>query len=189
MNWIIVGLGNPGKKYENTRHNAGRIVVEFVCRQLHCPEWKLDKKTQALQTKETLGKHSVKFILPETFMNNSGKSLGSSAIAKSKIPYVIVLHDDIDLPLGKFKIVYNRGSAGHRGVESVQRALHTKKFIRVRVGVVPAKKPPKKKVVDFLTGDFQQSESVVLKKTAKKIADTLAMIIEEGKEKAMNRYN
>ncbi len=106
------------------------------------------------------------------------------------------MYDDIDLPLGTLKISFNRGSGGHRGVESVIKSVKTKAFIRLRVGVAPTtpsgkiKKPKgEQKILDFLMGDFKPKERDVLKKTSKKVVEALEMIVLEGKEKAMGKFN
>ncbi len=172
MNFLIVGLGNPGEEYENTRHNVGRILVESFRKQSSFPEWEGSKYAQALYSKEKIGKHNVELILPETFMNKSGKSV-LYAVDKHKIKSenVIVVYDDLDLPLGSFKLTFNRGSGGHKGIESITRSLKTKEFVRLRMGISPAdkagraKKPiGEKKVHDFILGKFRKPELETLKK-------------------------
>jgi PTH1 family peptidyl-tRNA hydrolase len=170
--YYIVGLGNPGEEYKLSRHNTGRIALaNFVA-----------------------GKNT-KVIFPDTFMNNSGKALKPLIKTKKAAHNLIVVHDDLDLPLGKFKIAFNRDSAGHKGVESIIINIKTKEFIRIRVGisfVTPSgkiKKPEAKKVIDFIIGEFRPKELVIIKKISKKIAEAIEMIINEGLQKAMNVYN
>ena len=122
-------------------------------------------------------------------------------ISKKKAKNLVVVHDDLDLPLGKFKISFARSSAGHKGVESVIKKIKTNEFIRVRVGISPKKparnasrsdaggKPDGKELVKFLLGRFFPADLVIFKKTAKKIASALEMIIAEGLQKAMSGYN
>ena len=188
--YTIAGLGNPGEEYENTRHNTGRIVVEAFCNKQKFDEFKEDKKTNSLKTEGKIGKSKILCLLPETFMNKSGSALKKVTASKKKAEKLIVVHDDIDLILGKFKISFGKGSAGHKGVESVMRAVGTKDFYRVRVGVSPStprgkiKKPRQaggqakgEKVLDFLMGEFKPKETALLKKTIKKIIPEIEKII------------
>lgn len=164
--YYIVGLGNPGEEYDNSPHNAGKYIAELFAKKYE-------------------GK-KAKVVIPSVFMNQSGKIVKSYKLKASQL---ILLHDDIDLPLGRFKIVFNRGSGGHKGVESVIRAIGSEKFVRIRIGVSPKKKPNHAQLMKFLTRKFKPSESVAIKKISKKILEALEMIIEESPEKAMTIYN
>ena len=115
---LIVGLGNPGKEYENTRHNTGRILVEIL-------EKKLEGK-------------KIKFLTPDTFMNNSGKAVAPLIKSKKDLKDLVVIYDDIDLPFGKIKISFNRSSGGHNGLGSIIKHLKSEEFLRIRVGISPA---------------------------------------------------
>ncbi|MCR4343040.1 MAG: aminoacyl-tRNA hydrolase [Patescibacteria group bacterium] len=192
----IVGLGNPGDEYKSSRHNTGRILAESFCKKEKFSEFKVDKKLKAVVSGGKMGKEKVEVILPETFMNKSGLSLKLVITSKKKAQDLIVIYDDLDLALGTFKISFNRGSGGHRGVESIVRTLKTKEFVRIRVGISPAtpkgkvKKPQgEKKVVDFIIGDFKPKELEVIKKVSKNIHEALEMIVTEGYPKAMSVYN
>jgi len=174
---LVVGLGNPGKEYENTRHNTGRIVVGMIEKKLG-----EDKK--------------IKFITPDTFMNNSGKAVVSLIKTKKDLKDLVVIHDDIDLPLGKMKISFNRSSGGHNGVGSVIKILKSEEFLRIRIGISPAtpkgvvKKPKgEKAVLNFLLGEYKKSELETIKKLGKTVAEAVEMIFTEGKDKAMSLYN
>ena len=174
---LVVGLGNPGAEYKDTRHNTGRILVGPV-------EKKLDSKIK------------VKFITPDTFMNNSGKALSPLIKTKKDLENLVVIYDDLDLPLGKMKISFNRSSGGHNGLNSVIKALKSQEFVRIRVGISPAtpkgvvRKPKgEKAVLNFLLGEFKKSELETLKKLSKKIAEAVETIFTESKEKAMSIYN
>ena len=193
--YYIVGLGNPGEEYELSRHNTGRIIADDFRRNEKLDDFELDKKIKALVSEGKVAKEKVILIFPETFMNKSGLSLKGLVNSKKKAENLIVIHDDIDLPLGKFKIKFGSGSAGHKGVESVMKAIKTKDFIRIKVGVSPTtpsgkiKKPTGKKMVDFIIGNFSQKELAVMKNNSKKIISVLEMIIKEGREKAMSLSN
>ena len=136
MAYIFVGLGNPGEEYENTRHNTGRILLEWFGKSLDV-EWKEDKKLNATVAKVKVGNTPVTLVLPESYMNNSGKSVKPLITSIKGAEKMIVLYDDLDLPFGKSKISFNRSSGGHRGLESIIKNIKTEKFARVRVGISP----------------------------------------------------
>ena len=196
MNYVIVGLGNPGEEYQNTRHNVGRMFVEKFAKQNGFSEWQKSKRTKALEAKGGVGKEKVTALIPETFMNKSGLAVFPYLKSKKDIERLIILYDDLDLPLGKFKISFGRSSGGHRGVESIIKALKTKDFARIRIGVSPStpsgklKKPQgEKEVIDFILGKLKPAELEVLKKESKKICEAIEMIVSEGREKAMGEFN
>jgi PTH1 family peptidyl-tRNA hydrolase len=193
--YLIVGLGNPGEEYENTRHNVGRMVVEAFCsprfgeagKEKNFEDFKKDKKTNSLKTEGKIGKTKILCLLPETFMNKSGSALKKIIASKKNAGKLIIVHDDIDLILGKFKISFGKGSAGHKGVESVMRAVKTKDFFRVRVGISPStpkgriKKPKGEKILNFLMGKFKPAEKTILKKLTGKIIPEIENIIQVTK--------
>lgn len=149
-----------------------------------CDELETDKKRKALKSECKIGKEKVVGLLPETYMNKSGNSL-----VGLKPKGIILLHDDLDLPLGGFKISFGRGSGGHKGVESVMRALKSEDFIRIRIGISPKKKPDAKKINDFILKKFSPKETEILKGVFKKTSETIEVIVTDGLQKAMNLYN
>jgi PTH1 family peptidyl-tRNA hydrolase len=187
--YTIVGLGNPGEEYKGTRHNTGRMVVEDSAAKQKFPDWVYDKKSNALKTQGKIKKEKVLLLLPETFMNNSGNAVQKFITSKKKAENLVVIHDDLDLALGKFKISFARGSAGHKGVESVIKKIKTEKFIRIRVGTSPKKKPAGKDLIKFLMGKFTPKELLIFKKTSKKITSAIEAIITDGLQKAMSQFN
>ena len=188
MTTYIVGLGNPEPEYAGTRHNAGRDAARAFAQKLDFPEFELQKKL-AFVSKKKVSKEEILVILPETYMNNSGKAAAFFVKPRKSLENLIILHDDIDIPLGKFKIVFNRGSGGHKGVESVKRALKTEAFVRIRIGIAPKKKPSHRELLKFLTGKFKPAEAAAVKKLSKKISEALETLIAAGREKAMSLYN
>lgn len=196
MAYIIVGLGNPGKEHRNSRHNTGRIVLDYFRKKNDFSDWEENKKYRALISDGKIGKQKVLLVEPNNFMNNSGKSVALITTSAKKVEKLIVVYDDTDLPLGTLKISYNRGSGGHNGVESVVKSLKTKSFIRLRVGVTsttssgkPRKPKGEQEVLDFLMGEFKPKELDILKKVSKQATEALSVIVIDGKEKAMGEYN
>jgi PTH1 family peptidyl-tRNA hydrolase len=194
--FYIVGLGNPGEEYENTRHNTGALAVESFAKKNKFESFDTDKKLRAFTSVGKIGKEKIQLILPQTFMNKSGLSLKPIIVSKKKAENLIVIYDDLDMPLGKIKISFGRGSGGHKGVESIARSIKTKEFIRIRVGIAPAtpsgkiKKPKgEEKIIDFILGGFKKKETEMLKKVFKKVNEALEVIIKEGRQKAMNEFN
>src|SRR3989344_806354 len=116
MQYTIVGLGNPGKEYESSRHSTGRIVLEQFRKKNGFPDWEKNKKMNALASEGKLAREKVLLLEPETFMNNSGKSVAPLVKTKKAAERLVVIHDDLDLPLGAMKISFNRGSGGHKGI-------------------------------------------------------------------------
>lgn len=198
MAYIIAGLGNPGEEYKNTRHNTGRIVLDFIRNgaEADFSEWKEDVKNKALISKGTLAGKKLTMLWPDNFMNNSGGSLKTLITSKKSAEELIVVHDDLDLPIGKFRISFNRGSGGHNGIKSIIKNIKTEAFVRVRVGISPTtptgkiKRPVGEKDVEkLILGEFKKPEMEILKKLSKKITETVYCIITEGREKAMSLYN
>lgn len=160
--YTIVGLGNPGEEYKGTRHNTGKMAVE------------------ALEKAEVEGK----YLHLDTFMNKSGSGVAKSVKSKKAAEKLIVIYDDLDLPLGTMRLSFDRGSGGHKGLESIIRALKTKAFIRVRIGI--GKKPDVEK---HILGKFAPKEQVELKKVFKRVVEAVETITDEGLEKAMTKFN
>ena len=193
---IIAGLGNPGEEYDGTRHNTGRIVLEYFRKKNDFSGWRSDKKTRSLVSEGKIGKEKVMLVLPDGFMNNSGKSLAPLIKNKKAAENLTVIYDDLDLPVGSIKISFDRGSGGHKGMESIIRALKTRAFIRIRVGISPAtpsgklKKPHgEKAVIDFILKKFSPKEQEALKKVSKKAGEAVVSIVTDGRERAMGEFN
>jgi len=185
----ILGLGNPGPEYENTRHNAGRMVVKYFAKENDFPGFEFDKKSNSLVSEGKIGKVKTVAALPETLMNKSGNAAAKLMKPRKELPDLMVIHDDLDLHLGKVKISYGKNSGGHKGVESVMRAVKTKNFVRIRVGISSAsgRKPPD--ILKFIIGKFKPEEEKILKKVCKKISEALYTMITESLEKAMSQFN
>jgi PTH1 family peptidyl-tRNA hydrolase len=193
--YLIVGLGNPGEKYKNSRHNVGFIILDEIFKS----SWHAEKYGNA----EILNNGEAVYVKPQTFMNNSGTSAkffaGKLRIAPE---HVVVIHDDVYLPFGMIKIVFDSGAGGHNGVKSIGEQLGTHKFLRIKVGIAPvdesgkARKPKgglftseQKALADFVIKDFSKGDLEKIKSIAPKIKDCLDTIVHQGREKAMNKFN
>jgi PTH1 family peptidyl-tRNA hydrolase len=185
---LIVGLGNPGKKFERTRHNVGFRIADEFSRKNNFPEFKLAKKFLAEISEGFLGDKKIILAKPQTFMNTSGQAVKKLIKNyKLKLDDLIFVHDDIDLPLGKIKISAGRSSAGHKGVESIIRELKTKNFIRFRIGIKPQEK--EKKTEKLVLEKFSKDEEKILKEVTEKTVEAIEATIKENAEKAMTKFN
>lgn len=196
MQYVLVGLGNPGEEYADTRHNTGRMVLEQFRKKNDFPAWESDKVLKALVSKGAIGKDKIILLEPNNFMNVSGRSVAPLIKNAKDAERTIVVYDDVDLPIGTMKISFKRSSGGHRGVESIIKALKTQAFVRLRVGIcptTPSGKPRKPKgeeaLLDFIVGPFKKPEQEIIKKSIKKGAETLTLILTEGREIATGKVN
>lgn len=186
---LIIGLGNPGEKYANTRHNIGFSVIDAFAQKNNFGDFKLNKKSEALLAENNFEGKKIILAKPQTFMNNSGNTV-REIIKNSKLETkdLIVVHDDIDLPLGKIKIVEGRGSAGHKGVESIIKSLGEESFARIRLGIAPTSGKPENPE-SFVIGKFTKEEAAIKNRGLEKAVLALNAILQEGLEKAMNGFN
>lgn len=171
--FLIIGLGNPGKEYEKTRHNVGFAVLNKLIADLELGDWTESKKFHAEIAEGKIGQKKILLLKPQTFMNNSGQAAAAAAkFYKIKSTDIWVIHDDLDLPLGKIKIQRDRSSAGHNGVQSIIDALGTQDFVRWRVGIAPIRQT-KKSGADFVLSKFSLAETEVIKKAISTAAKTI----------------
>lgn len=184
--WVIVGLGNPGEKYSQTRHNVGFMVINHLCR-LH--NIKLDQnKCQARIGDGDIEGKQVVLAKPTTFMNLSGQSVAQLCkrcrISSSQI---IVIHDDVSLPVGKLRVRSQGSSGGHNGIQSIIACLGTKEWTRIRIGVgAPSKGID---MAEFVLSRFEDEEKAIIAQSIELAAITVATIISEGVSAAMNKLN
>jgi PTH1 family peptidyl-tRNA hydrolase len=192
MAYVIVGLGNPGKEYEKTRHNAGRLAVEVFAKEEGFPEFTHKKTANALVSEGTVEGEKVILVLPETMMNLSGKAVAALVKSKPAAKKMLVIRDELDMPLGTMKMTYGRGSGGHKGAESIMRALKTKEFGQIKIGISgqtpkgKLKKPgDEEKVIKHVIGKWKPEEEKVLKKIVAKTGEVARAFIEKDAEAAM----
>lgn len=189
---LIVGLGNPGDKYHNTRHNLGFEALELFRHKEALGEWQLEDKFKS----EVVKQGDLIFARPQTFMNRSGLAVKKLA-DYYKIPAknIIVLHDELDIVLGHIKIRLGGSDAGHHGVESVMNELGTDQFIRVRLGIGNLKalsgehKSNSFQAEKYVLETFLPNESSKIKAMLKRTIKAIEVLISDGLEKAQNQYN
>ncbi len=174
---LIIGLGNPGKEYQNTRHNVGFLFADALISNIQYPISKLDKQINAEIVKGTLDKKRIIVAKPQTYMNNSGVAVQALInFYKLKPSHLIIIHDDKDIPFGEFKIQTNRGAAGHKGIQSIIDQLGTKDFTRVRVGVAPQNKIIRD-TAEFVLGKFTKEEQKLLTEVIIRVVEELKNLV------------
>jgi len=190
MAHIIVGLGNPGQEYTQTRHNSGRMLVQEIARKAGA-EFSYSSKLNAQVAKFQIGSENVSFVLPDTFMNKSGKAVAPLIKSVKAAEKLIVVYDDFQLPLGDARMSFNRSSGGHNGVESIIKALKTEAFARIRIGVGVTKTNGSVKVLrgaeeveKFILGGFKKTELETVQKLSKKVTHVIETYVTDGREKA-----
>jgi PTH1 family peptidyl-tRNA hydrolase len=171
---VVVGLGNPGRSYERTRHNVGFLVVDELAKR-HGGSWRSKKKAEAAPI--GFGLKNVALLKPTTYMNNSG-----TALAGYKPEQLVVVHDDLDLPEGDVRVKVGGGAGGHNGLRSTIQHLGND-FVRVRIGI--GRPPPGMTVTDYVLGRMESA----VKEAVPQAADAVEAVIESGPEAAMNRFN
>jgi PTH1 family peptidyl-tRNA hydrolase len=191
---LIVGLGNPGRKYEKSRHNLGFMCISYLARKYSI---KMNKNQGRARTGNgTIEGSEVLLARPQTFMNNSGQSVNLLANKYHvTMEDLIVIHDDLDLPAGKIRIRCGGSSGGHKGIESIIAETGSREFCRIRIGIghPPADRSnsgiAEDDIIDFVLSGFTSEESVKIEKNIPVAAEAIASIITEGVTAAMNRFN
>jgi PTH1 family peptidyl-tRNA hydrolase len=197
---LIVGLGNPGKKYQKTRHNVGFMTIDFLKHEtcnlklgrhnLEDMTWNKKFNTEILQTTYKLQATSYKLVIakPMTYMNNSGEPIAKlSRFYKIKPKDIWVIYDDIALPVGTLRIRQAGSSGGHNGVESIIQHLGTNQFPRFRIGIGPL--PTATDPAAFVLQKFSQEEELIIKRTIKTATDAVIFALENNLEKTMSKFN
>lgn len=185
--WLIVGLGNPGPKYEKTRHNCGFRVIDELSQKLNC---RVDKgKFQGLYGQCTYGGRKLYLLKPETFMNLSGQSvLQLSSYFRIPPERIIVIFDDISLPPGRLRVRGDGSAGGHNGIKSIIAQLGSQNFPRVKVGV-GAKPTPEYDLADWVLSTFSAGEEKALQPALERAAQAALCIIDSGVAESANRFN
>lgn len=194
--FFIVGLGNPGDEYRKTRHSVGFMVIDALNKKIDLPPFQLNKKINAVISRGVVSGRDIMIIKPQTLMNNSGKAVKKLAANQKKNDLtIIVIHDDNDLSVGTLRICKNRGSAGHRGIESIINEIKTKDFIRIRIGI---RRPEtgklgarrnKNNLADFVLKPFNKTETPLINEIINRAVLAVETIIIHGINKAMSDFN
>ena len=187
VTWLVVGLGNPGDQYENTRHNAGFRVVDELADRGDFPVQRL--KFHALTNTAVIGGQGVLVMKPVTYMNLSGEAVGEAArFYKLPPDHVLVISDDVDLPLGKLRIRKGGSAGGHNGLKSIIQHLGTDQFPRLKVGV-GGKPHPDYDMANWVLGKLQGEDKKAMDEAARRAAQAVECLLSQGMDKAMNQYN
>jgi len=183
---LIIGLGNPGKAYANNRHNIGYRCINKLAKLQGIPL--AQRGCQAQFGIGQIAGSKVVLARPRTFMNLSGRSVKLLMQRFQATPSdVLVIHDDLDLPLGKLRLYSGGGSGGHKGVESIITEVGSRDFARVRVGI--GRPEEGGDAIDYVLSDFSPGEQAVIEETIVRVADAVLCLLREGIVAAMNKYN
>ncbi len=183
---VIVGLGNPGPRYANTRHNVGFMVVDKLAERFRIGITR--SRFSGLWGDVNIGDDRVYLLKPQTYMNRSGQSVGGF-IKYFKIPTtsMLVIHDDLDLPLGRIKLVRRGGAGGHRGVKSIMEVLGTNEFNRMKIGI--GRPRYNEDIEGYVLSPFYADERKTLSKVLDTAVEGIVLVVREGLERAMNVVN
>jgi len=184
---LIVGLGNPGEEYARTRHNAGFLALDELGRRRQAA-WKRERKFDAMVAKTATESGALLLGKPETFMNASGKAVAALAAFYRVAPAnCLVVVDDADLPLGELRMRPAGSSGGHHGLESIEEHLGTREFPRLRIGI--GRRGPVRAITGHVLGRFGRDEAEIVEKVLERAADQAECWLNEGIQKAMNKFN
>lgn len=187
VSWLVVGLGNPGDKYENTRHNVGFMTMDELSRRGNFSIQRL--KYHALTNTVEIGGQGVLIMKPTTYMNLSGEAVGEAArFYKINPDHVLVVSDDVDLPVGKLRIRKSGSAGGHNGLKSIIQHLGSDQFPRLKIGV-GGKPHPDYDMADWVLGKFQGEDKKAIDEAIKRAADGVECLLKNGLDKAMNQFN
>lgn len=184
---LIVGLGNPGRKYRNNRHNIGFMAAERICSK-YFGEWSSKPKLKGEICRVSMMGKAVSLLKPSTYMNLSGKA--TQAMAEKmyiKADRIVVVHDDMDLAFGAVRIKAGGGEAGHRGLKSISDSLRSRDYLRLRVGV--GRPPAGVDPADYVLSDFDNEEIKHLDELLDLCSDSIETMISQGASQAQNRFN
>jgi PTH1 family peptidyl-tRNA hydrolase len=193
--YYIVGLSNPGKEYEHTRHNVGFAVLEHFAERNSFSSWHDKSAYSGTVAEGSVGGEELVLLKPHTFMNDSGSAV-KKLVKKGEEEKLIVVYDDVDLPFGEIKLSFSRGNGGHNGVRSIIDTLGTPDFVRVRLGVAQKslftgslKRPKGEALAQFVLGTFSRGETKQLPDVLTRASEAIETIVKEGRERAANKFN
>jgi PTH1 family peptidyl-tRNA hydrolase len=185
--FLIVGLGNPGRDYAKTRHNAGFIVVDQLAKRWQA-DWKSEKKFSARISRAEVGERQVLLCKPQTYMNSSGESVAAVVnFYRIALAQLLVIVDDADLPLGQLRLRPNGSSGGHHGLESIEQHLGSREYARLRIGIGRTAGP--REITGHVLGRFSSTEADLADKVFAVASDQAECWLNDGTQKAMNQFN
>ena len=180
---LVVGLGNPGKEYESTRHNIGYMFLDYITNNRN---FVLNKKFNALEYETNVNGEKVLFIKPLTFMNLSGECVIKYVnYYKIKIENVLVIQDDLDLELGRYKLLFNHGDGGHNGIKNIILNLNSREFLRLKIGISKANIDTK----EYVLGRFNKDESSIINKTFENLGSFIVDYMDMNRDLLIGKYN
>jgi peptidyl-tRNA hydrolase, PTH1 family len=184
--FLIVGLGNPGEKYERTRHNCGFLVIDELAHRANCVI-KI-REGQSLTAKATIGGIEARLVKPQTFMNLSGVAV-AALMKKYEVnaDRILIISDDAALPLGKIRLRREGSAGGQNGLKSIIKEIGTPSFARLRLGIAP--EHPIQNLADFVLSEFSKSEREMLHEVIRTAADAVEVLLQDGIAEAMSKYN
>jgi PTH1 family peptidyl-tRNA hydrolase len=193
--FYIVALGNPGEEYQQTRHNVGWLVADTLREVFHLSVPVYSARYHGHLSEGVIGDQPVQLLYPDTFMNHSGVA-AKRLVPKDAVQHLLVIHDEVMLPIGEMKLSVGRGDGGHNGIRSIITSLETKDFVRIRIGIAPTQfLTGKMKVISgeemkrFVLGRFTKRELIALDAQKQTIAEAVRTIVMRGVAVAMNRFN
>jgi PTH1 family peptidyl-tRNA hydrolase len=185
--YLIVGLGNPGKDYAKTRHNAGFIVVDQLAKRWR-GDWKVEKKFSARMARAARNERETLLCEPQTFMNSSGEAVATVVnFYRVALARLLVIVDDADLPLGQLRLRPSGSSGGHHGLESIEQHLGSREYARLRLGI--GRQSDERQITGHVLGRFSSTEGELLDKVLVAAADQVETWLDAGIQKAMSLYN
>ena len=185
-NWLIVGLGNPGSRYEKTRHNLGFMLIDWLAREFQTSVKR--EECRALIGRAEIENQTVELVKPQTFMNLSGESVNCFLKkANRATEKLIVISDDLALPFGSIRLRGKGSAGGHNGLKSIIACLKTEEFVRLRIGIQPEHQL--KDVADFVLENFSKTDLIKVEEVLQHSAGAIRAVISDGVEKVMAKYN
>jgi len=185
-NWLIVGLGNPGLRYEKTRHNLGFMLIDWLAREFQTQVKREECRSQI--GRAFIGNQTTELVKPQTFMNLSGEAVSCLLKKENRTAEkLIVVSDDLALPLGTIRVRPKGSAGGHNGLKSIIACLRTEEFIRLRIGIQP--EHPLKEQKDFVLENFSKTDSEIIEKVLQQSAEAVRAVLSDGVERAMAKFN
>ena len=188
--WLVVGLGNPGREYQDNRHNIGFMVVDELARRCAAPAFRAKFRAELTQTVLPRDGQPAILCKPQQFMNLSGQAVASAAGFYKVAPaQIVVIHDELDLELGRLQVKAGGGHGGHNGLRSITQVLGSPEFVRVRCGIGRPRSTERDAVANYVLANFAKADRAVVEALIAEAADATEVVLKSGLTPAMNRFN